>query len=315
MAGIATPTDRAARDIEPMSPGRAVVAMTRPSQVVLIWLIYAAGVLLGLTREGAAFDLWAVALVAVLVTGAAVAAHLVNEAEDAATDRLSERTPFSGGSGALEASDLDPSVPRRLGLGLAVSVVALSWAAWWIVPLPAAVATLVTAGLLGAVAYSLPPVAAMRRGWGEPLNAVVGGLLLPLTGVAVAAGAVGTLDVLAFVPFTLVVLASVMATAWVDREPDAAAGKRTMQVRLRPVVLRRIHAAATIGFMATAALAAWLGASPFVLSWFLVLPALAVGLATYTRRRTPLPNVVAMVGLATILLGTNGVGLATGWSA
>ena len=301
-----TTITRAASDHRPMSPARALVAMSRPSQIVLIWAIYLAGVLLGLTRTGAVFDAWAVVAVGLLVTGAAAAAHLVNEAEDAATDRRTVRTPFSGGSGALEASGLDPKVPLRSGLALAALVAALTWVAWLALPLSAMVVLLVLVGLVGALAYSLPPLAAMRHGWGEPLNAILGGMLLPLAGVAAVTSRIEGADLLAFLPFTLAVFASVMATAWPDRAADAATGKLTMQVRLRPTVLRRIHAALSVGFVMAALLAAALDVAPFALP-------LVVGTASYTRRDSPLPNVVAMVALALVLVAAHAMGLVGGW--
>ena len=296
-----------------MHPARALVAMARPSQLALIWAVYGAGVLLGLTRPGASTDLWPVAVGAVLVGGAAVAAHLVNEAEDAETDRLTARTAFSGVSGALLASGLDASVPLRLGLALAALVAAAAWTAWVALGLPGVAVTLTIAGLVGALFYSLPPVAAMRHGWGEPLNAVLGGLLLPLTGVAVVAGSIVAADVLAFTPFMLVALASVMSTAWPDREADAATGKATLQVRLRPATLRRVHTTVLVAFVVATLASAAAGAAPFALAGLLVVPALLIGTRTYTRRMSPLPNVVAMVGLAIVLVVANTLGLLTGW--
>ena len=296
-----------------MHPARALVAMARPSQLALIWAVYGAGVLLGLTRPGASADLWPVAVGAVLIGGAAVAAHLVNEAEDAETDRLTARTAFSGGSGALLASGLDASVPLRLGLALAALVAAAAWTAWVALGLPGVAVTLTIAGLVGALFYSLPPVAAMRHGWGEPLNAVLGGLLLPLTGVAVVAGSIVVADVLAFTPFMLVALASVMSTAWPDREADAATGKATLQVRLRPATLRRVHTTVSVAFVVATLASAAAGAAPFALAGLLVVPALLIGTRTYTRRMSPLPNVVAMVGLAIVLVVANTLGLLTGW--
>ena len=313
---VTTKHAAAVRRIAPMTPARALVAMARPSQIALIWVVFASGALLGLglTRPEAAIDIWGVAVAVSLITGAAVAAHWVNEAEDAATDRQTTRTAFSGGSGALEASGLDPSVPLRLGLLCAGVVAGATGVAWLAGALPGAAAAIVLAGLAGALSYSLPPLAAMRHGWGEVLNAILGGMLLPLAGVAVIGGAVRTVDALAFLPFTLVVFASVMATAWPDRVADAATDKATLQVRLRPATLRRIHAAATIGFVGTTVLVALSGAMPYALAGLLVLPALAVGMATYTRRTSPLPNVAAMVGLAIVLLITNSVAMLTGWS-
>ena len=315
MAAYASHPPTAAPDIRPMSPLRALVAMTRPSQVLLIWVIYAAGILLALSRPAATADAWTVAVVALLITGAAIAAHLVNEAEDAATDRLADRTRYSGGSGALQASGLRPALPLWLGLGLAAVVAATAWIAWLLLPLPTTAVTIVLAGLVGALFYSLPPLAAMRHGWGEPLNAVLGGLLLPLAGVATVVGSVGPADLLAFVPFMLVAFASVMATAWPDREADAASGKLTLQVRLQPWALRRVHAAASVAAVAAMGLAALAGASPFALAGLLIVPALVVGVLHYTRRMSPLPNVAAMVGLTLVLLLANGIGLISGWGA
>jgi 1,4-dihydroxy-2-naphthoate octaprenyltransferase len=163
-----------------------------------------------------------------------------------------------------------------------------------------AAAALLLAGLAGGLAYSLPPIAAMRRGWGEPLNALLGALLLPLFGVAVVVGSVGSSDVVAFLPFFLVVMASVMATAWPDRDADAATGKLTMQVRLGPRTLRLIHAAASATFVVATLISAAVGAMPLALAGLLVLPALVVGAARYTRVTSPLANVAAMVSLVAI---------------
>lgn len=307
MALSVTPAAPVARGIGRMSPIRALVAMTRPSQVGLIWIIFAAGALLGLSRPGAELDAWSLAVVAALVTGAAIAAHLVNEAVDEATDRLTVRTRYSGGSGALEASGLSPAFPFRLGLGLAMAVAAGAGIAWLALPVQTAGLALVMIGLLAAVAYSLPPLSVMRRGWGEPLNATLGGLILPLAGVAAVAGSVGPADVLAFLPLTLVVMASVMATAWPDRLADGATGKRTMQVRLQPATLRRIHGACLLGFVATTVLAAAADAAPAAIAGLLVVPALVVGTLSYTRHPSPLPSVWAMVGLALVLAVGHGL--------
>jgi hypothetical protein len=60
--------------------------------------------------------------------------------------------------------------------------------------------------------------------------------------------------------------------------------------------------------------AAAAGAGPYMLAGLVVVPALVMGAARYTRESSPLPNVVAMVGLALVLLLANALGLATGWS-
>ena len=233
----------------------------------------------------------------IIVVGAAIAAHLVNEAADAETDGRTQRTAFSGGSGALAASHLTPAVPLTVGLGAAALTAVATLMAWASGALPGPAATILLVGLIGGLAYSLPPVAAMRRGWGEPLNAFLGGLLLPLAGVAAVLGSVGPADVLAFLPFTFVTLASVLATAWPDREADAATGKRTLTVRLEPSRLRRLQGLAVAAFVVATLLSQLAGAMPLAVAGLVVLPLLLLGLARFTRGGSALPNVVAMVGL------------------
>jgi 1,4-dihydroxy-2-naphthoate octaprenyltransferase len=111
---------------------------------------------------------------------------------------------------------------------------------------------------------------------------------------------VGVSDVVAFLPLFCVSLARVMATAWPDRTADAATGKATMQVRLAPMTLRRIHLAASGAFVAATLLSAAVGAMPLALAGLLVTPFVVVGALTYTRRRSVIANVSAMVGLVLI---------------
>ena len=297
----ASPSHFAARRTDATRTGTlpALVRMTRPTQLALVALVYLNGALLATWRVGAvAIDTHALGLALVLL--AAVAAHLANEAADHETDRLSRRTRYSGGSGALEASGLRPRVPLSIALvtsALVVVATALATVEGRLTSIAAAVLLL---GLVGSLSYSLPPLAFMRRGLGEPLNALLGGLLLPLFGVAIVAGAIGVLDFLAFLPFLFIVLASVMATAWPDREADAATGKRTLQVRLPAAKLRRIHAGASVAFVVAIVASAWFDAMPLALAGLLVLPAVVLGVARYTRGRSPSPNVAAMVGLALV---------------
>jgi 1,4-dihydroxy-2-naphthoate octaprenyltransferase len=299
MAATATSIEEApARPSPTLGRVRALVAMTRPSHLLLIGVIFANGVLLAVWRGGAVTDAVPLALLLALVASAAI--HLANEAADDATDRLTTRTAFSGGSGALAASGLTPRVPLLASLLLAATATVGTVAATAAGPLPMAAAMLLLAGLLGGLAYSLPPLAVMRHGWGEPLNAVLGALLLPLAAVATVASTVGAIDIMAFLPFFFVTFASVLATAWPDREADRATGKRTLQVRLRPATLRRIALLTAIAFVVSTWLAFAAGAMPLAPLGLLVVPLLALGRRRYTRSEDPSANVAAMIGLATI---------------
>jgi 1,4-dihydroxy-2-naphthoate octaprenyltransferase len=289
---------------------RALTLMARPSQLALIALVMLAGVLLGAWRAATPPSAEALVWGAALLLAAAVATHWANEAADAATDAISTRTPFSGGSGALLMSGLAPSLPLALALTLAAATVATTLAAAALGLVPPAAAVLLLIGLGGGLAYSLPPFEAMRHGWGEVLNALLGGLMLPLYGVALVVGAVAATDVLAFLPFMLVVLASVMATAWPDRAADAATGKRTLQVRWGPERLRRLHAGVSVAWAAAVALAVATDASPFAAAGWLVAPLVVLGHRWYTRDRSPWPSVAAMVGHVGVITAGLAVALA-----
>ena len=279
----------------------ALTAMTRPSHILFIVILFGNGILLGAWRSGSLDDTdWiSVWLALGLLILLSMSVHLANEAVDHETDRLTLRTPFSGGSGALEWSGLTPRTPLAISLILAALVVVMT------IPLLAAslmepaAGLFIILGLAGGLAYSLPPISAMRRGFGEPLNALLGGML-PLLGVAASIGTVQIVDVVAFLPFTLVVFASVLATAWPDRAADGATGKRTMQVRLAPITLRLVAAATFVGFLLATGLAASSDAMPYPLAGLIVVPLLLIALRRYTRATSPIFSVMAMAGHALI---------------
>ncbi|MFU8870292.1 MAG: prenyltransferase, partial [Natronococcus sp.] len=100
----------------------ALWAAARPSQLALIVLVYALGIgkaaaEASLMRDGSTLQLDGdqPAFLELVVVGAialipvSVAIHYANEYADADTDALTERTPFSGGSGALERTGLPRS--------------------------------------------------------------------------------------------------------------------------------------------------------------------------------------------------------------
>jgi 1,4-dihydroxy-2-naphthoate polyprenyltransferase len=279
----------------------ALVAMARPSQLLLIAIVYGSGVLLATWRHGGT-SIGDVLVGVVLLLPAAVAVHWANEAADVATDALTTRTMFSGGSGASADSSIDPAVLLRWALLVAAGVAAVAVALVVTSQFPTGAGVLLAIGLAGGLAYSVAPVALMRRGVGEPTNAVLGGLLLPLYGVASVRGHVEALDVLAFLPFTFVTLCSVMATAWPDRVADGLTGKLTLQVRLDPGRLRAIYAASAIAWVGLIWVVAGSEAAPFPWATLALLPFVWLGWRWYTRRVSPWPSVAAMVGHVVVML-------------
>lgn len=301
MSGSGSSATRDDRRYRAWSNVLALIAMTRPSHILFIVILFGNGVLFGAWRSGSFDDSdWtSVSLALGLLLLLSMSVHLANEAVDHETDRLTQRTPFSGGSGALERSSLTPRRPLTISLTLAALVVAATIPLVTASLLEPAAGLLIVLGLGGGLAYSLPPISAMRKGFGEPLNALLGGML-PLLGVAASIGVVRAEDVIAFLPFTLIVFASVLATAWPDRVADGATGKRTMQVRLAPTTLRLVAAATFVSFLLASGLTVAIEAMPAPLAGLIVVPILIVALRRYTRATSPIFSVMAMAGHALV---------------
>ena len=106
--------------------------------------------------------------------------HYANEFADYETDLYTVRTTFSGGSGALQVS----GTPRRLALisawvalTIGITLVSIGWTAGLLNA--TAIVTLVLGMFFGWM-YSLRPLAFAWHGWGELVNASLGGVLLPI---------------------------------------------------------------------------------------------------------------------------------------
>ncbi|MUV89188.1 prenyltransferase [Halapricum sp. CBA1109] len=280
----------------------ALWALARPSQLALIAFLYLLGALIALREVPLDRTALVGGLLALLPV--AVSVHYVNEYADYETDARTERTPFSGGSGALQRTGLDRSFARRaawpaLAVGLAAAGICLTHG----LPL-SAVAVLAVIGVLG-WQYSVG-LALVYRGVGEVTNAVLGGLLLPVYGGATQTGGLPVTVGVAMAPFTVLVMVNLLATHWPDRAADAAVGKRTLVTRWDPPRLRRAYAAFTV--LAASLLLALTGSVVPPVVTAASLPAFVVaayGYRVYTRQRSPFPAVAAMVTLA--------VGQAAGW--
>jgi 1,4-dihydroxy-2-naphthoate octaprenyltransferase len=276
---------------------RALFAMSRPSQLLLIAVVYALGVAIGVARGPALDTTGAIAGLAVLLPVAA-SVHYANEYADYETDALTDRTPFSGGSGALQKTGLDRGLALRAAQ---VTLTAGTAGAVWCLLHGLTTPTLaVLAGIaVFGWQYSVEPLALSRHGLGEVTNAALGGLLLPLYGFAVQTGSVRASVLLACLPFALLVFVNLLETQWPDREADAAVGKRTLPTRWHARRLRVAYAlGALAAFLALAALSGRV--LPPLVAWASVpaVPPVAWGVVRYTRREKPFPAVVGMVVVA-----------------
>jgi len=279
----------------------ALWQMSRPAQLALIALVYAFGVAMAFGR-GAEAGAVAVGLAALLPTAASV--HYANEYADAETDALTDRTPFSGGSGALVESGLPRSLALRAAVASGVVGVALLVAG--VAPvggrmLGAVPAAVLVGILLAGWQYSVRPLRLAWNGLGEATNAALGGVALPLYGFAVVTGGVTVAAALATLPFALVVFVNLLETQWPDRRADAAVGKDTLATRWSADQLRLAYG---LGGLTAAGSAVALALSgdvfPRLVALGTVLPMVGLlpGYYRFTRRETPLPAVVTMVLVA-----------------
>ncbi|MFN3373427.1 MAG: prenyltransferase [Chloroflexus sp.] len=158
--------------------------MSRPLILPSGVLAYAVGVAMALADGPIDWGRQAIGLTLTMLAN--LAAHYADEYADADTDALAHHTGVSGGSGAIAFGYADRTL--ALQAALVVTGITLLGGAWatlhGAIPLAAGVILLV--GLLGGWAYSMPPIALERRGWGEFTNALLGGLLMPLMAYACA---------------------------------------------------------------------------------------------------------------------------------
>ena len=285
----------------------ALWAASRPSQLALVLLVYLLGVGIasaGPPVTGAAVTTDRTELARAVLRGAlalvpvTVTVHYANEYADRETDALTDPTPFSGGSGALVRTGLPASFLRWATVVAFLVAVLVVLVTVRLGLARDALALLAAITLLG-LAYSLPPFALVRRGFGEVVNVGLGGIALPLYGVAVV-GAPTPATVLVSLPFAFVVGCNLLATHWPDRRADGVVGKRTLAVRWLPDRLRLTYWALAVG-VALLTVGLWLGGllpDVVALVHLVPVPALVWGGVVLTRQRSPFPAVAAMVVLA-----------------
>ncbi|GAB5548280.1 MAG: hypothetical protein SangKO_080400 [Sandaracinaceae bacterium] len=189
--------------------------------------------------SGVAFDPW----LAGLAFAFGVLDHLyivfANDHADRDADALHDApTPFSGGSrvipeGRLRPGQLKVAAIGAAGLLLVGSGVVALWAARpWLPALAAAAIALLWA-------YSYPPLKLSYRGFGEILQGLGVGMVLPLVGYYLQVGSLEATPWEAFAPLVVLGYVSNILTALPDVAADRAAGKRTWPVRRGEARARR----------------------------------------------------------------------------
>ncbi len=139
--------------------------------------------------------------------------------------------PFTGGSRFIQNGVLSEAETGRLGWTLLAAVVPAGL--WLALHAGPGLIAIGLAGLFLGWAYTAPPLALVARGLGEA--AVAAGWLIVVVGADfVQRRSFSALPLLAGLSYALLVAAILFINEFPDRSGDAAAGKRTLVVRLGP---------------------------------------------------------------------------------
>jgi 1,4-dihydroxy-2-naphthoate octaprenyltransferase len=178
------------------------------------------------------------------VTTLQLAGQYLNEYFDAPQDvQNTNRTPFTGGSGALGPDGL----PRRTALIAAAGCLAVTASLTVLLLSQASLSPttvlIMVLGFSGAILYSVPPVRLSTTGYGELTTSFLVANLVPAFAFLLQSGELHRLLAMATFPLTLLHLAMMLAFEFPDYATDLRLGKRTLLVRMgwqRAVVLNNI---------------------------------------------------------------------------
>jgi 4-hydroxybenzoate polyprenyltransferase len=198
---------------------RLFFLLARPPLVIVLALFAC----LGVAQAGHAADLRALAPALLVVVGFVTCAVAVNDLSDVAVDQVNlpadpHRPLVSGAASTLEM--------RTFAIVGATGALVVSAAIGWL-----SVAT-TAAGLLLALAYSLPPTRLSKRGVLAPLLLPFGFVAVPfLTGVLAAGSAVTFPDLALLAGLYLGFIGRILLKDFRDVRGDTLFGKRTFLVR------------------------------------------------------------------------------------
>jgi 1,4-dihydroxy-2-naphthoate octaprenyltransferase len=208
------------------------IRLTRPLFLVGAALVYALGV--GIAHYlGVTIDWNAYLLGQAWVTIMQLGAHYLNEYFDKPVDEQNpNRTPFSGGSGAL-GEDRLPRATALIAAVVSMSVLASLTVIVirFVSPAPA-IYFLMLIAFIGSVAYSVPPMRLASSGYGELVTSIMVANLVPAFAFILQAGEFHRLLAMATFPLTALHLAMMLSFEFPDFATDLKFEKRTLLVRM-----------------------------------------------------------------------------------
>ncbi len=203
-------------------------------------------------HEGFAVDFSAYALGQAAITLTQLMTHYANDYFDLPADRANETsTRWSGGSRVLPAGELAPRVALVAALTLGTLALALDLFLAARTAGGARALPLLLAALVLSWEYSAPPLRLHSRGLGALTVALVVAVMTPLAGYMMQAPVRAALPLLVVAPLACAQLVMIQVLDIPDAAGDAAAGKRTLVVRMGPAFASRLSLAVLVAAYAS----------------------------------------------------------------
>jgi 1,4-dihydroxy-2-naphthoate octaprenyltransferase len=208
------------------------------------------------------------------VTTLQLSAHYLNEYFDSPVDQQNpNRTPFSGGSGAVGEGKISRNTVLLTALTSLTILASLTVLLIQNVQVSALLILVISLGFLGAFFYSAPPVQLVRSGYGELTTSILVANLVPLFAFVLQYSDIHRLIAMSTFPLSALHMAMILAFEFPDYATDLKFNKKTLLVRLgweRGMVL---HNLLILGGFLLIGIAASFGLPlPIALPAFLPLP-------------------------------------------
>jgi 1,4-dihydroxy-2-naphthoate octaprenyltransferase len=212
---------------------------------------------------------------------------LVNDWGDQDVDALKRRLypdqgPDAGPDGCAPKTIPDDVLDERSvllgGVGAGVLALAVAGLGEHLLGRPGLLAGAALCLLL-LVLYTLPPVRLNYRGGGEVLEMLGVGFFLPWWSAYLQGGNAMPAGLVVLPAFSLLSLASAMASGLADEESDRLGGKRTFTTRFGALAVRQAAEGLVVGAMLVWAALPWL--APLYAQLWMVFPVVVVMVADY----------------------------------
>ena len=214
------------------SPIKLFLRMSRPLFLLGAVIVNALGV--GIADYlGVPIDWGLYLLGQAFVTTLQLSAQYLNEYFDSPADAVNpNRTPFSGGSGAVGPGKLSRNTVLLAAVTMLTIVASLTVLLINRAPATPLLIVVLVLGFLGAFFYSVPPVRLVTSGYGELTTSFLVAFLVPGFAFLLQTGSFHRLLLVSALPLTALHLAMMLVFEFPDYATDLKFEKETLLVRI-----------------------------------------------------------------------------------